>query len=65
MAVKTLKTPGSIDAVVTLLGELIRLEPTCIRCGCTEYAPCAEGCSWVFLNKKTNEGACSACFEKL
>lgn len=37
-------------------------EPTCIKCGCQEYSPCPEGCDWVFLNKKTNEGICSQCF---
>jgi hypothetical protein len=55
----------AVASVVAMLDKLIRFEPTCIKCGCTEYNACDEGCSWTFLNKKTNEGLCSACFEQL
>jgi len=37
------------------------LEPTCVECGCTESQACPGGCSWVELNKDTNEGLCSKC----
>lgn len=59
------KRESSVLDVMNQLGRLIRLEPTCIRCGCTELNACRGGCAWTFLNQKTNEGICSACFELL
>lgn len=59
------KTPLTVAAIVGELTSLIRFEPTCIKCECTTYNACNEGCSWVFLNKKTNEGVCSVCFDRL
>jgi hypothetical protein len=35
--------------------------PTCVECSCTEAQACPGGCSWVELNKETNEGICSKC----
>ena len=64
-ATSTAKKTGDIANVIKELAKLVRLEPTCIKCGCTEFDPCDEGCAWTFLNKKTNEGLCSACFEWL
>lgn len=55
----------TVAGVIEDLTKLIRVEPTCIKCGCTEDRACPEGCSWTFLNRKTNEGLCSACFEQL
>jgi hypothetical protein len=37
------------------------LTPTCIECGCTESQACPGGCSWVDLNRETNQGICSTC----
>jgi hypothetical protein len=59
------KPVGDIADVVAALSKLIRLEPTCIKCGCTELSPCEGGCAWSFLNPKTNEGLCSTCLETL
>jgi len=59
------KKLASVARVVAEMMTLIRLEPTCIKCGCTWDNACEGGCSWTFLNKKTNEGLCSACFENL
>ena len=39
-------------------------EPTCVKCKCTQGAPCPGGCSWVKLDKKTNAGLCSKCAPK-
>lgn len=40
-------------------------EPTCLRCGCTEFQPClegmGEGCGWWFLSEVRNWGICTAC----
>lgn len=37
-------------------------EPTCIKCGCTEFNACAGGCSWAFVGGVTeNYGLCSVC----
>lgn len=51
---------------------VVRTEPTCIVCGCTEYTPCdsdgfGTGCAWVFVNQVTNEGLCTGprCLPKL
>lgn len=35
-------------------------EPACRVCGCTEYAACDEGCSWVKV-AKGEPPLCSAC----
>ncbi len=40
-------------------------EPTCLKCGCTEFRPCAGGCAWSFLSKEHNWGICSACLGAL
>lgn len=60
LTVPRAKAP-SVNRFFREVGALIRLEPTCIKCGCTEFNACDEGCSWSFLNKKTNEGICSSC----
>jgi hypothetical protein len=52
---------ASVAAIGAALQKLVRIEPTCIKCGCTYYEPCDEGCGWAFLNKRTNEGICTAC----
>jgi hypothetical protein len=51
----------ALASAFAILDKLIRWEPTCIKCGCTEFNACDDGCGWTFLNKKTNEGLCSAC----
>jgi hypothetical protein len=61
-ATKRAKATAAVADVVAVLAKLIRIEPTCIKCGCTQFNACDEGCSWTFLNKKTNEGICSACW---
>jgi len=60
---RRIETPAVLK-VMAEIEKLIHLEPVCIKCGCTEYDPCPEGCAWVFLNKQ-NEGLCSVCMEKL
>lgn len=59
----------TVAGVIEDLTKLIRIEPTCIKCGCKDNSACqgdfGEGCAWTFLNKKTNEGLCSVCFQDL
>jgi len=38
-------------------------EATCIVCGCTDSRACPDGCSWVYVNRETGKGLCSACDE--
>lgn len=40
-------------------------EPTCLKCGCTEFHACEGGCSWSFLCKENNWGICSTCLHAL
>jgi len=56
-------TPA-VDKIMRDLEKLIRFEPTCIKCGCTETNACPEGCSWVFINKQY-EGLCSVCLDAI
>lgn len=56
---------GRIGRIIQDLNALVHQEPTCIRCGCTEFNACPEGCAWTFLNGGTNEGLCSSCFDHL
>lgn len=45
------------------------VEPTCLKCGCTEFNACDDGmgggCSWSFLSKANNWGICSSCLVTL
>ncbi len=52
-----------VERIMRDIDSLVRLEPTCIRCECTEYDPCPEGCGWVFVNSR-NEGICTACLSQ-
>jgi hypothetical protein len=61
---RRIETKTAVDRVIQQIEQLIHLEPTCIKCGCTEFHPCPEGCAWVFVNKRL-EGLCSACFQTL
>lgn len=36
----------------------------CISCGCTDNHACAEGCTWVQVDRKGGVGICSACVAK-
>ena len=38
---------------------------TCVECACDDLHGCAEGCSWLRLDRKTGLGLCSACSHRL
>jgi hypothetical protein len=40
-------TEQTTDQVVGNNGCIECNEPLCLFCGCTEFNPCPEGCSWV------------------
>ena len=44
--------------------HMIYHEDTCIGCGCTQLAPCPEGCGWKRIEGETNRGLCTACADK-
>lgn len=46
---------GPLWAVVTLLVPVLVGDQVCLKCGCTEFDACDEGCGWV------EEDLCSAC----
>ncbi|WP_409409189.1 hypothetical protein AAE485_00100 [Acidithiobacillus ferriphilus] len=52
-----------IQATQTM--ERDRAVATCIECTCDDLHGCAEGCSWLRLDRKTGLGLCSACSHRL
>ncbi len=38
---------------------------SCIECGCDDLHACAEGCSWLRVDRKTGLGLCSMCTSRL
>lgn len=39
-------------------------ESFCIGCGCSDYAPCTGGCSWIAVDREAGVGICSNCAHK-
>jgi hypothetical protein len=37
----------------------------CVGCGCTDAHACAEGCSWLAVDRSTGKGVCSNCRDHL
>jgi hypothetical protein len=33
----------------------------CVHCGCTDSQACANGCSWIAVDRVRMEGVCSNC----
>ena len=38
---------------------------TCIECGCDDLHACADGCSWLRVDRETGLGLCSMCANRL
>ena len=38
---------------------------TCIGCGCNDNQACAEGCTWLAVDRENGHGVCSQCPESL
>lgn len=36
-------------------------EAECVKCGCSDYAACPEGCAWVVVDRNEGVGVCSSC----
>jgi len=36
-------------------------EIVCLRCGCTDRKPCANGCHWTQIDREAGVGVCSNC----
>jgi hypothetical protein len=47
------------DRILAWLEPRRTLEATCIECGCTDSAACADGCSWLWVNREERKGLCS------
>lgn len=41
--------------------QVTGLVAMCINCGCTDLEACADGCSWLAVDRKQRRGVCSKC----
>ena len=66
--------PGQSDELGIVLSEACRVfldsegarpVATCIGCGCNDNQACAEGCTWLAVDRDERIGVCSNCPEQL
>lgn len=43
------------------MSESMEKLAVCIGCGCDDLHACAEGCSWIRLDRQAGLGVCSEC----
>jgi hypothetical protein len=44
-----------------MVDEFMQPIAACISCGCTDDRACEGGCSWVWVDRETQQGRCSSC----
>ncbi len=52
------------EAVEQFIEDSTKQEVKCLICSCTDSNACADGCSWIIVDRKKGLGICSNCVPK-